>query len=385
MYTSINMMKMSMNIMMMKKLKEILYFPAPININTMWNFGSILGVCLMIQIISGLFLSMHYTGHIMNAFSSVIHIMHDVNNGWLMRLIHMNGASFFFFFMFLHIGRGLYFSSYYLKVTWLSGSLIFVLTMATAFLGYVLPWGQMSYWGATVITNLVSAVPVIGNDLVIWLWGGFSINNATLNRFYTLHFIMPFVVLVLVLIHLVSLHATGSNNPLGLNSNMYKISFHIYFTIKDIQGFLMVLVSLMFMCCLYPYILGDPENFNMANSMVTPIHIQPEWYFLFAYAILRSIPNKLGGVIALMMSVMIIMILPFYDYNMIQGSGFNPLNQIMFWIFVNSVILLTWIGMKPIEYPYVMIGQMLTVLYFLYYLSIPMINMVWMMILSLMK
>uniref|UniRef100_A0AB38ZLG6 Cytochrome b n=1 Tax=Andricus sp. TaxID=3022421 RepID=A0AB38ZLG6_9HYME len=320
--------------------KTILLLPTPININILWNFGSILGVCLVVQIISGLFLSMHYTSHINNAFNSIIHIMHDVNYGWLMRLIHMNGASFFFFCMFIHIGRGIYFNSYFLYLTWYSGSLIFIITMATAFLGYVLPWGQMSFWGATVITNLMSAIPLIGNEIVIWLWGGFSVNNATLNRFYSLNFIMPFVILMMILIHLMTLHLTGSNNPLGTNSNLYKISFHSYFTIKDMQGFLLMIIMLLLLCCFTPYMLGDPENFNMANPMITPIHIQPEWYFLFAYAILRSIPNKLGGVIALLLSVMIILIMPLYNMNKFQSSTYYPFNQITFWSFVNIMIML---------------------------------------------
>nr|UZT67497.1 cytochrome b [Trybliographa sp. ZJUH 20220008] len=360
------MMKMSSGGLSLKK--EILFLPTPLNINLLWNFGSLLGMCLMVQIISGLFLSMHYNVSSELAFSSVIHIIHDVNNGWVIRLIHMNGASFFFMFLFMHIGRGIYFNSFNLKVTWLSGSLIFLVTMGTAFLGYVLPWGQMSFWGATVITNLVSAIPFVGMEIVYWLWGGFSVSGVTLGRFYSLHFILPFLIVFMVLIHLLSLHVSGSSNPLGVNSNLYKVPFHNYFTIKDIQLFLGVMILLLMVCCLNPYVLGDPENFNMANSMVTPIHIQPEWYFLFAYAILRSIPNKLGGVIALFLSVSIIMILPFLGLVNFQSMGFYPVNQILFWFFVNWVILLTWIGMKPIDYPYVQIGQILTLLYFIFYL-----------------
>uniref|UniRef100_A0AB38ZLC7 Cytochrome b n=1 Tax=Latuspina sp. TaxID=3138292 RepID=A0AB38ZLC7_9HYME len=373
------MMKMyKNNINFIKEMKKmILFLPTPINIYILWNFGSLLGICLMIQIISGLFLSMHYTSHINNAFNSIIHIMHDINYGWLMRLIHMNGASFFFLCMFIHIGRGIYFNSYFLYQTWYSGSIIFIMTMATGFLSYVLPWGQMSFWGATVITNLMSAIPFIGNDIVIWLWGGFSVNNATLNRFYSLHFIMPFIILMMILIHLTTLHKTGSNNPLGINGTMYKIPFHVYFTIKDIQGFLFMFIILMTLCSFNPYILGDPENFNMANPMITPIHIQPEWYFLFAYAILRSIPNKLGGVVALLLSVMIIMILPLYNMNKFQSSSYYPINQITFWMFVNILIMLTWIGMKPIEFPFMLIGQVLTILYFLYYLINPIIFNLW--------
>nr|AZL93076.1 cytochrome b [Alloxysta sp. ZJUH_2016001] len=369
-------MKMKLNFIKMIK-KSILYLPSPININIFWNLGSILGLCLMIQIISGFLLSMQYTPNINYAFKSIIYIMHDVNYGWLTRLIHMNGSSIFFISLFIHIARGMYFNSYLLKSTWISGSMIFMMIMATAFLGYVLPWGQMSFWGATVITNLMSAIPYIGNKIVIWLWGGFSINNATLNRFYSLHFIMPLIILMMVLIHLMTLHNTGSNNPMGINSNMNKVPFHIYYTIKDIQGFLITIMMLLLLCLIYPYNLGDPENFNIANSMITPIHIQPEWYFLFAYAILRSIPNKLGGVIALILSVSIILVMPFYNMNKMQSSSFYPINQLTFWLFMNIMILLTWIGMKPIEYPFMLIGQILTFLYFLYYLINPMIFKYW--------
>nr|UZT67600.1 cytochrome b [Saphonecrus sp. ZJUH 20220015] len=371
-------MNMKKKMKMMKNLKKtIMYLPTPSNINSFWNFGSLLGICLMIQIISGLFLSMNYNPNIKNAFNSINYIMHDVKYGWMMRMIHMNGASLFFICMYTHIGRNIYFNSYFLWKTWISGLLIFMLTMTTAFLGYVLPWGQMSFWGATVITNLMSAIPFIGNKIVIWLWGGFSINNATLNRFYSLHFIMPFIVLLIIMMHLFFLHETGSNNPLGMNSNIYKIPFHSYFTIKDIQGFIMLLMFLMLMCFYTPYILGDPENFNFANSMITPIHIQPEWYFLFAYAILRSIPNKLGGVIALLMSILILAIMPLYNLNKFQSSSFYPLNQLYYWLFINNFILLTWIGMKPIEHPFMTIGQHLTIFYFSYFIINPLIFNYW--------
>lgn len=363
---------------LIKKIKKTVFLlPTPININILWNLGSILGICLIIQIISGLFLSIHYTSNIDNAFNRIIHIIHNVNYGWLIRLIHINGASFFFFCIFIHIGRGIYFNSYFLFITWYRGRIIFILTIATAFLGYVLPWGQISFWGATVITNLVSAIPLIGNEIVIWLWGGFSVNNATLNRFYSLHFIIPFIIIILILIHLITLHTTGSSNPLGVNRNLYKIPFHLYFTLKDIKGFLLILINLLLLCCFIPYILGDPENFNPANPIITPIHIQPEWYFLFAYAILRSIPNKLGGVISLLLSVIIILIIPIYNINKFQRSIYYPINQITFWLFVNIIIILTWIGIKPIEYPFIVIGQILTILYFIYYLINPIIFNLW--------
>nr|YP_010586236.1 cytochrome b [Himalopsyche eos]UZZ43998.1 cytochrome b [Himalopsyche eos] len=357
--------------------KSLVNLPTPSNISFLWNFGSLLGMCLMIQIISGLFLSMHYTPNVMMAFDSVNHICRDVNYGWLMRTIHANGASFFFFFMFLHIGRGIYYDSFSMYKTWSMGVMIFLITMMTAFMGYVLPWGQMSFWGATVITNLLSAIPYLGNFIVQWVWGGFAVDNATLNRFFSFHFILPFVILMMVIIHLTFLHETGSNNPLGMNSNLDKISFHPYFTFKDLLGFLLAIMFLSWLTLLNPYLLGDNDNFIAANPLVTPIHIQPEWYFLFAYAILRSIPNKLGGIIALLMSVLILFSLPLTFNKLIKGNQFYPLNQINFWYLVNIFFLLTWIGARSIEDPYVIIGQILTVLYFLYFISAPILSNKW--------
>nr|UAA82161.1 cytochrome b [Walkerella microcarpae] len=349
---------------------SLINLPTPTNISIWWNFGSLLGICLLTQIISGLFLSMHYTPNIDNAFNSVIHIIQDVNYGWLLRLIHMNGASMFFICMFIHIGRNLYYNSFILKSTWMIGVIILLITMGTAFMGYVLPWGQMSFWGATVITNLVSAIPYIGESIVLWLWGGFSVNNATLNRFYSFHFILPFIILLLVVIHLTFLHETGSTNPMGLSSNFNKIPFNPYYSIKDIMGFIIMLTLLLLICLMNPYILSDPENFNPANSMITPIHIQPEWYFLFAYAILRSIPNKLGGVIALIMSILILMISPFNMNYKMKGFKFYKLCQIMFWFFLSLFIILTWIGARPVENPYIIIGQISSILYFMYFIYI---------------
>nr|YP_007026353.1 cytochrome b [Rutilia goerlingiana]AFV08634.1 cytochrome b [Rutilia goerlingiana] len=351
--------------------------PAPINISMWWNFGSLLFLCLMIQIITGLFLAMHYTADINLAFNSVNHICRDVNYGWLLRTLHANGASFFFICIYLHIGRGMYYNSYLFTPTWMVGVIILFLVMGTAFMGYVLPWGQMSFWGATVITNLLSAIPYLGIDLVQWVWGGFAVDNATLTRFFTFHFILPFIVLATTLIHILFLHQTGSNNPMGLNSNMDKIPFHPYFIYKDIMGFLLLMMLLILLVLIEPYMLGDPDNFIPANPLVTPIHIQPEWYFLFAYAILRSIPNKLGGVIALVLSIAILAILPLYHLSNFQGMQFYPLNQILFWIMVITVILLTWIGARPVEEPYVLIGQILTVIYFSYYIFNPLISKWW--------
>nr|YP_010895312.1 cytochrome b [Verrallia virginica]WJW73903.1 cytochrome b [Verrallia virginica] len=351
--------------------------PAPINISSWWNFGSLLGLCLMIQILTGLFLAMHYTADINMAFNSVNHICRDVNFGWLLRTLHANGASFFFICIYLHIGRGMYYNSYLFTQTWLIGVIILFLVMATAFMGYVLPWGQMSFWGATVITNLLSAIPYLGIDLVQWIWGGFAVDNATLTRFFTFHFILPFIVLAMVMIHLLFLHQTGSNNPMGLNSNIDKIPFHPYFTFKDIFGFIIMILSLIMLTLINPYLLGDPDNFIPANPLVTPIHIQPEWYFLFAYAILRSIPNKLGGVMALVLSIAILAIMPFYHLSNFRGIQFYPMNKILFWMMVVSVILLTWIGARPVENPYIIVGQMLTIIYFLYYLINPLISKWW--------
>nr|QXP99652.1 cytochrome b [Smyrna blomfildia] len=356
---------------------SLIDLPSPSNISTWWNFGSLLALCLMIQILTGLFLTMYYTANIELAFFSVNYICRNVNYGWLIRTIHANGASFFFICIYLHIGRGIYYGSYNLKYTWMVGVIILFLLMATAFMGYVLPWGQMSFWGATVITNLLSAIPYLGTMLVNWIWGGFAVDNATLTRFYTFHFLFPFIILMLTMIHLLFLHQTGSNNPLGINSNMDKIPFHPFFSFKDLIGFIMLIFLLTLLSLINPYLLGDPDNFIPANPLVTPIHIQPEWYFLFAYAILRSIPNKLGGVIALVMSILILIILPFSSNKKIQGIQFYPLNQILFWSLISIIILLTWIGARSVETPYIITGQLLTILYFLYFIIDPILNKIW--------
>nr|ARH54167.1 cytochrome b [Calvia decemguttata] len=351
--------------------------PTPSNISYLWNFGSLLGLCLLIQILTGLFLTMHYSANIEMAFYSVSHICRDVNLGWLIRTIHANGASFFFICIYIHIGRGMYYGSYSLINTWMTGTTILFLTMATAFLGYVLPWGQMSFWGATVITNLLSAIPYLGNSIVIWLWGGFAVDNATLTRFYSFHFLLPFIISAFIMIHLLFLHNTGSNNPLGTNSNLDKIPFHPYFSFKDILGFLIMIFIMMNIIILNPYMLSDPDNFIPANPLSTPAHIQPEWYFLFAYAILRSIPNKLGGVMALIMSIAILYFLPFINKKMIKNNSFYILNKIMFWVFILMIIILTWIGAKPVEDPYITTGQIFTILYFMYFLVNPLIYKLW--------
>nr|ALO77113.1 cytochrome b [Entiminae sp. GENSP01] len=351
--------------------------PTPSNISSMWNFGSLLGICLMIQILTGIFLAMHYCPNVNEAFNSVSHICRNVNYGWLIRTLHANGASFFFICLYMHIGRGIYYSSYYMIETWMTGVTLFFLVMATAFLGYVLPWGQMSFWGATVITNLVSAIPYLGNFIVQWIWGGFAVDNATLTRFFALHFLLPFIVSAMVLIHLLFLHQTGSSNPIGSKSNMDKMPFNPYFTLKDLVGFI-IMISLLTLLTLYnPYLLGDPDNFTPANPLVTPVHIQPEWYFLFAYAILRSIPNKLGGVMALIMSIAILYILPFTNKKKFQSTQFYPANKLFFWSLLSIVILLTWIGARPVEEPYIITGQWLTIMYFLYYAINPLLAKIW--------
>nr|UYG18674.1 cytochrome b [Cylix sp. z GS-2022] len=342
--------------------------PAPSNISVWWNFGSLLGLCLGAQILTGLFLAMHYTSDITTAFSSVNHICRDVNYGWLIRNMHANGASFFFICIYMHIARGLYYGSYLYKETWNIGVVLLLLVMATAFVGYVLPWGQMSFWGATVITNLMSAVPYIGNDLVQWIWGGFSVDNATLTRFFAFHFLLPFIVAAATLIHLLFLHETGSNNPVGLSSDADKISFHPYFSYKDLLGFAALLIALITLALFSPNLLGDPDNFTPANPLVTPPHIKPEWYFLFAYAILRSIPNKLGGVLALLSSILVLMLVPILHTSKQRGLSFRPVGQFMFWALVADMVILTWIGGMPVEPPYIVIGQVASVVYFMIFL-----------------
>nr|YP_010022108.1 cytochrome b [Rhodinocichla rosea]ADD80197.1 cytochrome b [Rhodinocichla rosea]AGA80860.1 cytochrome b [Rhodinocichla rosea]QOL12045.1 cytochrome b [Rhodinocichla rosea] len=338
--------------------------PTPSNISTWWNFGSLLGICLITQIITGLLLAMHYTADTNLAFSSVAHICRDVQFGWLIRNLHANGASFFFICIYLHIGRGLYYGSYLNKETWNVGVILLLALMATAFVGYVLPWGQMSFWGATVITNLFSAIPYIGQTLVEWAWGGFSVDNPTLTRFFALHFLLPFVIVGLTLVHLTFLHETGSNNPLGIPSDCDKIPFHPYYTIKDILGFVLMLSLLISLALFSPNLLGDPENFTPANPLVTPPHIKPEWYFLFAYAILRSIPNKLGGVLALAASILVLFLVPLLHTSKLRSMTFRPLSQILFWTLVTDILILTWVGSQPVEHPFIIIGQLASLAYF---------------------
>nr|ABN15050.1 cytochrome b [Fukomys sp. PAVD-2007]ABN15051.1 cytochrome b [Fukomys sp. PAVD-2007]ALF06691.1 cytochrome b [Fukomys damarensis] len=338
--------------------------PTPSNISSWWNFGSLLGICLILQIVTGLFLAMHYTADTTTAFSSVAHICRDVNYGWLIRYVHANGASMFFICLYVHVGRGIYYGSYMFTETWNMGVILLFSVMATAFMGYVLPWGQMSFWGATVITNLLSAIPYIGTSLVEWIWGGFSVDKATLTRFFAFHFILPFIITALTVVHLLFLHETGSNNPSGIDSDSDKIPFHPYYTIKDFMGFLFVFIILLALVLFSPDLLGDPDNYTPANPLNTPPHIKPEWYFLFAYAILRSIPNKLGGVLALVLSIVILIIMPLLHTSKQRSMMFRPMSQCLFWILVANLLTLTWIGSQPVEHPYILIGQLSSMLYF---------------------
>nr|QXU75774.1 cytochrome b [Vespa simillima xanthoptera] len=360
---------------------SLITLPTPININYWWNLGSLLGLSLLIQLISGIFLSMHYCPSTDMAFNSVISIMQDTNYGWIMRILHSNGASVFFICMYIHIGRGIYYQSFNLMKTWMIGVLIFLLTMMTAFLGYVLPWGQMSFWGATVITNLLSAIPYIGQTLVEWIWGGFSVDLPTLNRFYSFHFILPFIILFMVIVHLTFLHESGSSNPLGINSNIYKILFHKNFSLKDLITFIILFILLFSFMFQYPFLLSDPDNFIKANPMITPIHIKPEWYFLFAYAILRGIPNKLGGVIALMSAILILMILPFINSPKKFNLKFNPLYQMNFWMLFSTFYMLTWLGGQEIETPFIELTQLYSILYFMMFINMNWLNKMWFLLL----
>nr|BAJ05921.1 cytochrome b [Lepus brachyurus]BAJ05925.1 cytochrome b [Lepus brachyurus]BAJ05928.1 cytochrome b [Lepus brachyurus]BAJ06016.1 cytochrome b [Lepus brachyurus]BAJ06017.1 cytochrome b [Lepus brachyurus] len=343
---------------------SLIDLPAPSNISAWWNFGSLLGLCLLIQILTGLFLAMHYTSDTATAFSSVTHICRDVNYGWLIRYLHANGASMFFICLYMHVGRGIYYGSYTYLETWNIGIILMFAVMATAFMGYVLPWGQMSFWGATVITNLLSAIPYIGATLVEWIWGGFSVDKATLTRFFAFHFILPFIIAALVMIHLLFLHETGSNNPSGIPSDSDKIPFHPYYTIKDLLGFLSLILLLLLLVLFSPDLLGDPDNYTPANPLNTPPHIKPEWYFLFAYAILRSIPNKLGGVLALVLSILILAIIPLLHMSKQRSMMFRPISQTLFWVLVADLLTLTWIGGQPVEHPFITIGQVASILYF---------------------
>lgn len=349
---------------------QIRKLPTPINITIWWNWGRLLGLILVIQITTGLFLAIHYTANVDLAFESVRHIVRDVNAGWMIRTLHANGASFFFVCLYAHVGRGLYYGRYTYKGTWVTGIILLLLVIASAFLGYVLPWGQISFWGATVITNLFRAVPYFGQDLVIWIWGGFSVNNATLTRFFTFHFITPIIVAFTVVIHILLLHRTGRNNPLGVNSSSDKVPFHWYFTIKDVVGFIVFLFILLRFVIFIPNLLGEPDNFIIANPIVTPAHIVPEWYFLFAYAILRAIPRKFGGVLGLFSSLLLLLTLPFIVKRTLKRNSFYPIGKLNHWIFVMCFVILTLGGAWPVESPYIETRRLFAVGYFSFFLFV---------------
>ncbi len=347
-------------------------YPTPRNLNYWWNFGSLAGFFLLVQIITGVILSMHYTAHVDHAFDSIEHIMRNVNHGWLIRYIHMNGASFFFIVVYIHIFRGLYYGSYKAprELLWWLGILILLLMMATAFMGYVLPWGQMSFWGATVITNLFSAIPLIGDSITQWLWGGYSVDNPTLSRFYTLHFLLPFLIVGVVVLHIVALHTHGSNNPLGIDRKgpQDSIPFHPFYTIKDLFGLSFALTIFFAVVFFAPDFLGHPDNYIPADPLKTPAHIVPEWYFLPFYAILRAIPDKLGGVIAMFSAIFVLFLLPWLDTSKVRSATFRPIYKILFWIFLIDAIVLGWVGSKPAEGIYIIISRIATLYYFLHFL-----------------
>ena len=354
-------------------------YPTPKNLNYWWTFGGILTFCLITQIVTGLTLAMHYIAHADMAFESVEHIMRDVNYGWLIRYIHANGASMFFLAVYIHIFRSLFYGSYKSprEIIWIIGIIIYLLMMAAAFMGYVLPWGQMSFWGATVITSLLTAIPLVGKSIVEWFWGGFTIDNATLNRFYSLHFLLPFIIAGLSIVHLALLHKDGSNNPLGIDSAVDKVPFYPYFVLKDVFALSIYFFVFGLLVYYFPNLLGHPDNYIPADPLHTPAHIVPEWYFLPFYAILRSIPNKLGGVVAMFGSLLILLVIPFINTSEIRSTSFRPIFKIFYWILVADFLILGWVGQKPVTDEYIFTGQVATLYYFLFFLIlIPMIGLI---------
>jgi ubiquinol-cytochrome c reductase cytochrome b subunit len=351
---------------------HIIYYPTPINLTYAWSFGSLAGICLLIQIISGVFLSMHYTAHVDYAFSSVEYIMRDVTNGWLIRYIHANGASMFFIVVYCHVFRGLYYGSYMKprELLWCSGVILLLLMMATAFTGYVLPWGQMSFWGATVITSFVTAIPAIGQSIVHWLWGGYVVGNATLKRFYSLHFLLPFLIAGVTLIHLALLHRDGSNNPLGTDSVGDEIPFYPYFFVKDLFAFFVFLTFFSAFVLWFPNFLNHPDNYVPADPIHTPRHVVPEWYFLPFYAILRSIPHKAGGIIAMLGAILVLLTIPYTNSSKVRSTTFRPLFKIFFWLFIAAFVILSWIGQQPVKDIYIFVGQIATFYYFFFFLVV---------------
>jgi len=352
--------------------EHLIQYPTPSNLSYWWGFGSLAGICLVVQILTGIFLAMHYTPHVDYAFMSVEHIMRDVEGGWFLRYAHANGASMFFIVTYIHIFRGLYYGSYSSprELVWCVGVVILLLMIITAFIGYVLPWGQMSFWGATVITSLASAIPIAGDTIVTWLWGGFSVDNATLNRFFSLHYLLPFIIAGATIVHLAALHQYGSNNPLGINPLSDKISFYPYFYLKDLLGWVLFAIFFSIFVFFFPNLLGHPDNYIAANPMSTPAHIVPEWYFLTVYAVLRSIPNKIGGVLAIALVFICLFLLPFINTAQVRSSSFRPLYKKFFWVFFADCLLLGWLGALPVEDPYVTLGQIATLVFYIYFLVI---------------
>lgn len=355
----------------------LITLPAPSNISTIWNFGSLLFISLTIQIISGLLLASSYSPDLHTSFQLISQTIEAIDKYWLLRYTHANGASLFFVCLYIHIGRGIYYRSFVYTPVWLTGVTILLITMATAFMGYVLPVNQISFWGASVITNLFSEIPYIGPTIVQFMWGGVSVDSPTIIRFLTFHFLLPFLIVSLVLVHITFLHRQGSRNPLGLSSNTTKINFNLFFSMKDALGVLIISFIFLMLILYWPLTLGDDENFNMADPGVTPQHIQPEWYFLFPYAILRSVPNKLGGVIALIISVTILYSIPYTFASKIKSNFFYPFNSFLFWSFIATVILLTWVGIRAVEQPFITTGQILTLLYFNYFIISPLLLKMW--------
>jgi len=351
---------------------HLISYPTPVSLTYAWSFGSLAGICLVIQMISGIFLAMHYTPHIDLAFSSVEHIMRDVPNGWLIRYIHANGASMFFIVVYAHICRGLYYGSYMepRQLLWCSGVIIFLLMMGTAFTGYVLPWGQMSFWGATVITSMVTAIPIAGQPIVQWLWGGYTVGNPTLNRFFAIHFVLPFLIAGLTLIHLALLHKEGSNSPIGSDTGVDDVPFYPYFVSKDVFAFSCFLLFFATFVFYFPNTLNHPDNYIPADPLQTPAHVVPEWYFLPYYAILRSIPHKVGGILAMGGSILVLLLIPFINTSYVRNTTYRPIFKFFFWTFVADFVILTWIGQKPVKDTFILVGQIATVYYFLFFFAV---------------
>jgi ubiquinol-cytochrome c reductase cytochrome b subunit len=373
----LNMSRITNNYLYSFIASHLVYYPSPISLTYAWSFGSLAGITLVVQMLSGIFLSMHYTANVDLAFSSIEYIMRDVNNGWLIRYIHANGASMFFIVVYAHICRGLYYGSYMepRELLWCSGVILLLLMMGTAFTGYVLPWGQMSLWGATVITNMVTAIPIAGKPIVQWLWGGYTVANPTLNRFYSIHFVLPFVIAGVTLIHLALLHKVGSNNPIGSDAGIDDIPFYPYFVYKDIFAFTVYLLVFATLVFYFPNILNHPDNCIPADPLQTPAHVVPEWYFLPYYAILRSIPHKAGGIVAMLGSILVLLLIPYINTSDVRNTTYRPIFKFFFWLFIADFIILTWVGQKPVKDVFIITGQVATLYYFAFFLVlIPVIG-----------